>query len=296
MIYQLLNPDGTILGPAQGATISQNLNSRAKWDELTPHAAIKYQFDDVLVYGSYTRGYNTGGYSGRAPDVSTAGPYNPETVNAFEVGVKSEWFDKRLRINGALFRNSYKNKQEEVSVATTIPPFFGTSILNVSSARIQGLELEVAAVPVEGLTLNGSLGYLDAKYTNFIADITGQGVTNNNGLKLRRAPEISGSLGMDYTHPVGSGEASGGVRMRYQGDHEVAITNDPNGHVKASAVIDANVAYEMSVDGVDWRLGLYGRNLSDQIVQTTFFRAGGFLAFAAATRGREFGIELKAKF
>ena len=296
MIYRLVNPDGTTLGPAQGASRVQSLDSRAKWDEFTPHASIKYQFEDVLVYGSYTKGYNTGGYSGRAPDVSTAGPYNPETVNAFEVGIKSEWFDNRLRVNAAVFHNSYKNKQEEVSVATTIPPFFGTSILNVSSARIQGLELEVTAVPAEGLTLSGSLGYLDAKYTNFNSDITGQGVTNNSGLSLRRAPEINGSLGMDYTHPLGSGDASGGVRMRYQGDHELALTNDPLGHVKASAILDATLAYAMTVDAVDWRLSVYGRNLTDQIVPTTYFRAGGFLAFMAATRGTEFGIELKAKF
>src|SRR5690606_4359191 len=112
--------------------------------------------------------------------------------------LKSEWLDRRLRLNGALFHTRYKDKQEEVNTPTTLPPFTGTSFTNASSAQIQGLELELTVLPLDGLTVSASLGYLDAEYKDFMANITGASVTDNSSLELRRAPEITGNVGADY--------------------------------------------------------------------------------------------------
>lgn len=297
MFYQILNPDGTVIGPAQGALVEQSIDTRESWTKFTPRAVISYQFaDETIGYVSFTRGYNAGGYSGRAPDISTVGPYEPETVDAYEFGFKSDFFDRRLRFNLAAFRNEYKDKQEEVSSATTIPPFFGTSVANASEARIQGIEIEATAIPMSGLTLSASGGYLDAKYLDFVANITGRGVTDNSDLDLRRTPEFTFSLGADYILPVGPGDLTLAARYRYMDAVELAVTNDPNGHVSSVGYLDASVTYAMTTGGVDWSVRAYGRNLTDEIRQNTFFRAGGFLSFAAANRGREGGVELMVEF
>ncbi|MGE0666149.1 MAG: TonB-dependent receptor [Sphingomonadales bacterium] len=297
MLYQILNPDGTITGPAQGATVPQSIDTRESWNKFTPRFSLSYQFDpETMAYASFTRGYNAGGYSGRAPDISTVGPYDPEVVDAYELGFKTDLLDNRLRFNAALFRNEYKDKQEEVTSNTTIPPFFGTSVANASEARIQGFEIETTAVPVDGLTLNASAGYLDAKYLDFVGNITGRGVTDNSGLSLRRTPKWTFSISGDYIIPVGDGEITLNARYRYIDQIELAVTNDPNGHVPSANYLDASISYGMVTGGIDWRIQLYGRNLTDTVRQNVYFRTGGFLSFAAANRGREGGVEVTVKF
>lgn len=297
MIYELRNPDGTVIGPAQGAQLVQSIDTEDSWEEFTPRVALQYRFtDDLQAYGSFTRGFNAGGYSGRAPDILTVGPYEPEIVDAIEVGLKSEWLERRLRLNLALFRNDYSDKQEEVNRNTSIPPFFGTTVTNASSATIQGVELEASAVPAYGLTLDASLGYLDAQYDDFTADITGRGVTDNSDLKLRRAPELTASGGGEYRFAVGPGEAAVRARYRYIGEHELAVTNDPLGHVKGTGYVDASTSYEFELGGVEWLINAYGRNLTDEIRPNVYFRTGGFLAFTSAPLGREYGVELTATF
>ena len=297
MFYRLVNPDGTTIGLAQGARIPQIIDTNADWDKWTPRVALNYQVsDNFFTYASFTRGYNTGGYSGRAPDVSTVGPYDPETVDAYEIGFKSELLDRTLRLNVAAFRNNYKDKQEEVSSATTIPPFFGTAIANASSARIQGIEVEATAIPTDGLSVGVSFGYLDAKYNEFIANVTGLGVTDNSNLKLRRAPRFTLSPSIDYKFDVGRGTASAGARARFVDEIQLSVSNDPLGRVESVAFVDAALGYEFEAAGSAWQLNFYGRNLTDSIRQNAFFRAGSFLAFVSANRGREVGIDLTVKF
>lgn len=295
--FAIFNPDGTLLGPAQGASVVQSIDTRDGWTKFTPRVAVKYQFNrSTQVYASFTRGYNAGGYSGRAPDISTVGPYDPEVVDAYEIGFKTEVLDETLRLNASLFRNEYKNKQEEVSVGTTIPPFFGTTITNASNARIQGIEIEATAVPTPGLTLATAVGILDAKYLGFIANITGAAVTDNSNLKLRRAPKYTVTTSVDYGFSLGTGRMTMSARYRFIDEVELAVTNDPAGHVPSGGYLDLSLGYGATTAGIDWKLQAYGRNLTDTIRQNTYFRTGGFLSFASANRGREGGVELTLNF
>lgn len=295
--FRRYNPDDTVTGPAQGALILQSIDTGETWKKFTPRVALTYDFGARRIgYVSFTRGYNAGGYSGRAADVTTVGPYDPETVDAYEVGFKLEALNRTLRLNVAAFRNDYQDKQEEVTAAITTPPFFGTSITNASSARIQGIEVEATAVPAEGLNVSASFGYLDAEYEDFIGNITGRGVTDNSGLRLRRTPEYTATVSGDYTFPIGADEISLGARYRYVDSLELAVTNDPFGHVPAGGFLDASIGYGMQRGGTHWTIKAYGRNLTDTIRQNVYFRTGGFLSFASANRGREAGLELTAKF
>ena len=71
--------------------------------------------DDAMIYGTYSKGYRSGGVNGRVDELASATtPYDPETVDSYELGFKSEWMDQRLRLNGALFYMEYEDKQEEI--------------------------------------------------------------------------------------------------------------------------------------------------------------------------------------
>lgn len=170
------------------------------WTAFTPRAIIDYQYnDDVLAYFSYSEGFRSGGFNGRAVNANTVGPYDPEKVKSFEVGVKSEWFGNRLRVNTALFRTKYEDKQEEViraAGATT-----ETLVENAATAILQGAELEILANPIENLTFLGSLGYLDAYYDSFIDPLG----FDRSTFDIRRSPRWTYSLGADYYLPFYTG-------------------------------------------------------------------------------------------
>ncbi len=125
-----------------------------------------------------------------APTMRPSSPYDPETVDNFELGMKSEWFERRLRLNAAAYFMKYNDKQEELSVPVDVEGGTGqqTLFINASKAESKGIELEVTAIPFDGFMISGSLGLLDAEYTDFDDPVTGESLTY---LDLRRAPDMT---------------------------------------------------------------------------------------------------------
>ncbi len=116
--------------------------------------------DDVMVYGSYSAGYKTGGWTTRytTPQTTVSG-FNPEKAKTFEVGLKSTLLDRRLQLNLSAFTTKYSGIQLNYQVGTS------PTIANVGDARIKGVEVEVIAKPLSVLTINSSVGYTDSHYT-----------------------------------------------------------------------------------------------------------------------------------
>jgi iron complex outermembrane receptor protein len=205
-----------------------------KWTNVSPKVGLTWEAtDDLFVYASWTRGFRSGGFNGRCGSQATCQPFNPETADSYEIGMKWDGLDNRLRVNLTGYWLNYKNQQVGI-----IRPSAGsgggqeTVTQNAGSARSRGVELEVNAVPAEGLNLWTSVGFLDAKYTDFCVDIDGpspvdpgpasgscdpdgafsfveSGVTNyifptdNTSLALVRAPKWTVSAGFAYEVPVG---------------------------------------------------------------------------------------------
>ena len=140
-----------------------DVNGKKNFTNLSWLASINYKItDSVMVYARASTGYKSGGFN---PRTSTLNGFDPEKVVSYEVGLKADWLDRRLRTNLALYYTDYKDKHINQFAsgsggATSI-------ILNAGKARIQGVELEVTALPVDGLTLSGSLGYTDPKFKEF---------------------------------------------------------------------------------------------------------------------------------
>lgn len=285
--------------PSTAPLVAQTYG-QARFNKFTPRVALRYEVTpDVSVYASFSKGYNTGGFNGRAADPSLIGPYQPETLKAYEAGFKAELFDRKLRVNGAVFQNDFNDKQEEV--ITTIPtaPFTGTAVANAANARFRGAELEVTALPVSGLTLTGAVGYLHAEYRDFMASLrAGTPVVDNSGLTLRRAPKWTLSGAADYTVSAGPGDLGFNASARYISRTEQQILNDPLGSVPGYETVDAAIRYMMPVGGLDVTATGFVKNITDKRVQTVFTTGGlnSILSYIGQGVGRTWGFELSARF
>ena len=165
-------------------------NKDEDWDEFTPKVGVDWRFtDDVLFYLTYAEGFRSGGFNGRNYTDADIGPYEPEFVDQYEVGMKGDFLDDTLRLNLAAFYTDYTDKQEEVIQ----PDDFGASLTvvkNAATVEIYGAEAELTWVASDRLVFNANLGYLDASYDEYVADLNGDGIpTDNTDLELRRVPE-----------------------------------------------------------------------------------------------------------
>ena len=169
-------------------------------------AGLSYKVnDDLMLYAKVARGFRGGAFQLRSPTLQPAGP---ETATESEVGFKSDWLDRRVRLNAAAFSTKYANKQESIIVTT---PGGGSStiIQNAANAKLSGFEGELSVNPVEGLQLRATLAYLHGKYTSFprALPINGGASVDASGERFSDPPWAY-SLGARYEAPVASGMMS----------------------------------------------------------------------------------------
>ena len=145
------------------------LSSSKSFDSLSGRLAAALTLsDDAMAYASYNRGYKSGGFfGGYTSDPADLKPYDDETMNAYEVGTKTEWLNRRLRLNLSGFYYDYQDLQVFQLIERDGIPV--QTFDNAASARILGLEFEVTALPMAGLELGLSGSYLDSKYKDFVS-------------------------------------------------------------------------------------------------------------------------------
>lgn len=164
----------TVTGdPADGLLFCNNRLSPepASWSNLSPTVKVSFEVtDDIFAYALWSRGFRSGGFNGRATTPSSIGPYDPERADNYEVGIKTEWLDRRLQINVNGFWMIVDGLQQ--GFIRPAPDAGGqeTVIANIGEVTNKGFELEVTAVPTDGLTLFGSLGFVDTNQKDFCTD------------------------------------------------------------------------------------------------------------------------------
>jgi iron complex outermembrane recepter protein len=277
-----------------------------KWSQFTPRASIDYSFGENLVYASYSRGYRAGGFNGRGQtDLSATTPYDPETVDSFELGFKSAFLDNRVTLNVAGFLTKYNDKQEEVVRPAPPPAGQETLVQNAATATIKGLEVEVRAQATEGLSFNSSLGLLDAQYDEFDTLVNGV-LTDISNRQMRRTPDVSFSLGADWSIPVGElGTVDLAASYRHVSSFQTTIVgapndptiNDPRGLAQARNLLDASAAMTFDLDDIGkMRVAVFGRNLTDDRGLSSTLPVAGLFTFSAARPPRTFGFEVGFEF
>ena len=270
---------------------------KESWSEFTPKAGLRYQVSDAaMVYGLYSKGFRAGGFSGRPGTYEAASiAYDPETVDNYELGWKSEWANGRLRLNGSVFFMKYDDKQEEQSVPTSQGTGQQTVVVNAASAEISGLEIDFAALITDSFTLSGNIGLIDAKYKELVDPITD---TDLSSLDLRRAPPVTATLSPSYAFPALGGQFTLQADWRYIGDQELTFLNSPHSQAPAHDVLDASINYRIG----DTTISLWGMNLTDDDSWAQAYDVGAAVGFSglwtySATRPpRTYGVRLVHTF
>ena len=182
-----------------------------QFNNVSSRLGVNYKFTPrVMGYVSYAQGFKSGGWTTRltAPTTDNIAPgFTPELADTYELGLKSELFDRHLRLNVAAFDTDYQHMQVTVTEGVS-PTFF-----NGGSAKIRGVEIEATARPTSGLTVDASVGYIDAHYTSITAPSTGTVLLNLHD-KLVNTPEWTANLGIAYRQDIGSAG-----RMMYRVDY-----------------------------------------------------------------------------
>lgn len=266
-----------------------------KWSEVSPKIGFRFQpNDDMMVFGSYTEGFKSGGFFGRQANFTDVDvQYEPEYVSTYELGLKSEWLDGRLIFNPTIFLNEYDDKQETFLVGIDTSNV-ATIVANASSLDIFGVELEVLFQATEAWNLRASYGYLDAEYNDFNADINGDTfVTDNSGLTARNTPENSFGLTSTYVINCGNGDLSFMGSYRWRDEVFTLLDNKEESRLDSIENVDATISYIW--DDGKYRISAYGRNITDEREgrYAEISQLVGFYSWnAPATYGIEFAVSL----
>ncbi|RZJ00933.1 MAG: TonB-dependent receptor [Brevundimonas sp.] len=269
-----------------------DIDTGASWESWSPKAGLDYEIsDDVMAYVSVSRGFKSGGFDGRANDGSGAAPYDPETLWAYEAGLKSTLFDRRLVANLAAFWNDYTDLQLSSFTSDGAGGFMAL-FTNAGAATIRGAELEVTARPVDGLTINGTLGYLDARYDEYIgpggADISGQ-------REMVNAPEWSARLGAVYVADLGAkGSLTFGADAAWRSKVYPTVSSSEVLAQEGYTLVDAFVRWSDADDHLFAQLG--GKNLTDERYIEQGFDLSDSLGYQLAYFGAPRTVRLTVGF
>ena len=285
----------------------------ARYKVWTPRFSLDYKITpDVLVYGSYSRGFRAGGFNSRPFLPTDVVPYAPEFLDSFEVGFKSEWFDGNLVLNGALFLSKY----DDLILTGQLPrpplpfPFLGP--INVGKADIRGGELELFATPTEGLTLNASLGIADYQYKRIDAPFIGCADSSVTvpapGVNCQLAgptldsqpmgtPKTTLNGGIQYELLLdNAGTLTPRVDFSYQSEVFWTLENNPRSRTRPVTLVDASLRYE-NPNG-DWAVTLAVTNLTDEFYYVTHSDLIDGLGFheGQPSRPREWSLTVRRNF
>lgn len=186
------------------------------FSDISPRAGLRFQMtDNANVYATVSKGYKAGGTS-TGNNTNQAGspvfnvPYDEETLWNYEVGIKSELADRRVRVNASVFQLRWKDLQMEAFRFLT-PGDLSSNFeqtINIEKAEATGAEIELLARPTQNVTLGGALGYLDSEIkSDTVAEITGGFDVSLKGLVLPKAPELTVNLFAEYSWNAWGGSA-----------------------------------------------------------------------------------------
>lgn len=199
------------------------LDGKKTFSEFTYTTTIDYRIDDsAMVYAAHRKGYRSGGFDYTAPGVNFF-QFDPEFVKDYELGFKKDWIfgEASLRTNLALYRQEYDDIQRFSAPVDNPNNFY---VLNAAGATINGGEIEITFIPVEGLEISGFYSRINAEYDDFV---TGAGdFTKNN---FAQVPESQYSIRAAYTLPLNDSIGSFTISADYYRQDEIYWSDTAQG-------------------------------------------------------------------
>lgn len=248
-------------------------------DLWTPRVALQYTIsDDLNFYASATRGFKSGGWNARGTTPDQLIDFSAEKVWSYEIGMRSTWFDNRLRANVTAFYTDVSDFQiPSAFLAQTGQVQFITR--NFADLENKGVEFELVANPLDNLTLLANVGFQDGEYKNLAPAVQEQqqeclggtttscnvGIVDPNGgiADPTRIPDYTATVGALYTFELGNGfEVEPSAYLYSVGDHSVFTSGDPAFLVDGYTTWNGSIQLRATEE--DWRLTLECRNCNDR--------------------------------
>tara|TARA_R110000772_G_scaffold96986_1_gene196013 strand:+ start:1872 stop:4250 length:2379 start_codon:yes stop_codon:yes gene_type:complete len=254
----LVNPTevpGGFEGFAGGYRLSGLKDS---WTAFTPKATLDWKVtDDVLLYGTVSRGFRSGAYQFEAEAATAAIPVAPEYVWNYEAGFKSRFFDNRAQLNVAVFQADYEDLQFTFTDGGT-----GNLIVsNAGKARVRGVEVEAMLIPVDGLTLSASYSHQDGEVKGFPEEV---GIPD--GQPTGQTPPHSLNLGATFNHAFANGgELTLTGDFQYKSKYQLELNPDPAFTTRVKSLVNASMSYK--TPNGKWDFTLWGKNLTNEDIK-----------------------------
>ncbi len=311
------NLDGATVVPGEGV-IGGSIDARTltfsdtpfdlSWSDTSPRVGFQWEPNtDTNVYAFWAKGFRSGGVNFRTTTINPPGgsgaprAFDAEEQSTIEIGWKQDFWDRRARLNVAVFHNTIEQMQRETNVPET-----GSGvqqvIVNAGDAIVQGAEIEARLRVTDDFTITAQAGYTHGEYDTVTADLNGDGIVNatDKALEIPRLAPWSYGVNLIYDLPIFGGVLSSRVGYNHR---DPAFYNDNNLGLLAEAdIIDANFSF--TPEGGRWSLSVYGENLTDDVTWggDTILPSSPVFGFIGASRatfsplneGRVIGVELRA--
>ena len=239
--------------------------------------------DDITSYASVARGFKPGGFDLTRLATFDHLQFDPETNLNYELGVKAELLDRRLSVDLDAFDTDYHDFQAQA--------FDGINIITTNAGAFvsRGVEAQVAARPVDGLTLSATASYTDAHYTSFPDGQCLTGVTppcNLAGKRLSLAPRFTFNAAVEYRRPIASGwDAYVRADYGYIGDIYFSQSLDPNSRQAGYGVVNGRIGFDAPGQ---LELEVFALNLTDthylNIIYPSPLATGVYVGYVGAPR------------
>lgn len=285
-------------------TASGKFTSDESYSNFNPNFMLSFQAaDDIFTYAKIMTGYKSGGFNARAEAPTTANgnfvPYDEENLVGYELGLKSQWFDRRLRANVAIYQNDYQDMHVSQIPLDTKP--WETEIINAADATINGFELDLAAQISDGFVMTAAYAFTKSDF-NKVIDLSGVDVSDN--WEATFSPENAVTLTAEYRHDISAGEMA--YLIAYDWRDEQYTTSDQSnssadneGHtIDDFGITNARVSLQ-KIDmgsGMEGSLSLWVKNLLDE--EYVSYQFAGFTQGTLATFGdpRTLGADFTVQF
>jgi iron complex outermembrane receptor protein len=287
--YTQAEPPGTAVPPLT--------DDPTKWfSQLTYRIGIDHKFDNgVLIYASKNLGFKSGGYNSVEPSLPN---FEPETLNAIQAGFKSEFFDRRVRVNGEAYDYRYTNIQ-----MTKLTADNQLQEYNGPPARTYGADFDAEAVVNRHLTLNLGASYIHDRFTGSTPLVqwnvpnppfpggSNEFFASAEGNHLPDTPDWTANAGFTYVLPTSVGDWS--LDANYL--HNSGWFGEPDNQLRQPAYNTVDAAMYWHVNNGAFTIGLWGRNLTDALVYTAI-QGNAVTSLSQYAPPRTYGIKFSADF
>lgn len=290
----------TLLTPCSGPGFSGCSTDKTglgeEWSNTSPRVALEYRpNDDLMFWGSWTRGFRSGNYNARAPSIAAVGPADPEQADQIEIGMKGDFANGRLRANITGFFTVY----DEIQRTTNGEDALGNPLQllrNAAEAEIPGIEAELTWLPTDRLMLMAGIGWIDPEFKEFTGLNLGAATDQENEalakeLEFERVPDFEYTVTGEYRVPMtDTGDLIFRGQYAWRDGFYTDVTNNELRTIDDYGILDASVRFENE----KWRVSLWGRNLTEENYADIISAAFNYQRFGG--QARTYGIEVGYRF